>query len=124
MNGFATLGERFAGTSVWWALLLTLAVEGLIAAVWFRDGKVIWAVLLCSVVTNPLVNGLYALLVRFLPGAGWQLALQLVLEAAVVAAEALLLRAMLGWEMKKALIVSFVLNAASYLAGLLLQTLL
>ena len=48
MNGFATLGERFAGMSVWWALLLTLAVEGHIAAVWFRDGKVVWAVLLCS----------------------------------------------------------------------------
>ena len=82
MNG--SLWERFAGMSVWWALLLTLAVEGLIAALWFRDAKVVWAVLLASLVTNPIVNGIYALLVRLLPGTGWQIPVQLALEVAVV----------------------------------------
>lgn len=104
------------------AFLLTQAVE-LPCGLLFGGKRALWPVFLCNMLTNPLMN-LLLLLGTWAMGAEAYVPLLAVLEAAVVAGEALLLRAMCGFSLVKALMASLTLNAASFCTGLLLNALL
>lgn len=101
------------------ALLLTEAIEISICLLWGFRGRDLLFVLLANVLTNPLVNVLYA-------GAGVftsippALALA-ALEGFAVAAEWLVYR--FATERKRPFLVSLSANAASFCAGLLITTL-
>lgn len=103
------------------ALLLTLAVECGLAGLIFRRRAVAAACLWANLLTNPALNLLLCawrmLFYATLPGYYGVLTL---LEVLAVAAEAWAYRAALGWRWKNALGVSLGLNAASYLAGVVL----
>lgn len=97
---------------------VTAALECGLAALLFRNRRVLYAVFLCNLLTNPAMNLLLGLLVyRWGPAAyWWGLG---VLEAAVAVAEAAVLRALCRWDWKKALPVSLLLNGLSCGVGLL-----
>lgn len=111
------------------ALILTLIIEGTLCLVILRSKAWLKFTCLVNLFTNPLVNALYTILYgnlvqhHLLPAAPWIL---LILEIAVWLSEALLFYKF-GKRQKpissiyKALLFSFVLNAATYLTGLLLQ---
>lgn len=103
------------------ALLLTILFEGLacsaIKPLLFRKVKylkLIVAMLLCNIVTNPLLN-LIILFCGFEPFSFGTV----LFETAVVAAEAVLYRMMLGERIRKTLLLSAFCNMVSYCLGLL-----
>ena len=106
------------------ALGLTLKIEGTIAAVWFRSRSVVIPVLLVSMVTNPPLNVLVSFIGPRLILRGIFIPAQIVLELIVVIVEAVLLHMMLDWNGNRSFCVSFVLNAASYLTGLVLSAII
>ena len=105
--------------SLIFALLLTEAVELPAARLLGVKGRDLWFVVLANVLTNPAVNVLYAAAIVFtkLPPA----AVLAVLEAAAVIAEWIVYR--YATDAKRPFLVSLVCNAASFVAGLLLNQL-
>ena len=105
--------------SLFTCLALTLALE--LGAAWLlgvRRGRDFLLLLLVNVLTNPplvLTLDLYYFAHGMPP---WYLIA--VLEAAAVAVEALLLRRRLTYSRIPPLLLSFLLNATSFLGGLLL----
>jgi hypothetical protein len=102
------------------ALLLTIVIEGIIAWLFgLRSKRELLTVLLINVITNPLlnylitVNGYFHLISQ-------TTVLVLCLEVVVVFAEWRLLVWVLAQSSRKMLLLSFVMNACSYLAGLLI----
>lgn len=111
------------------ALILTLIIEGILCWLLLHDKAWLKFVCLVNLFTNPLVNALYAILYWVLAkrGLSGTASLFLVgLEILVWISEAWLFY-QYGDKQKplssiyKALLFSFVLNAATYLSGLLLQ---
>lgn len=111
------------------ALILTLIIEGILCWLLLHDKAWLKFVCLVNLFTNPLVNALYAILYWVLDkrGLSGTASLFLVgLEILVWISEAWLFYRY-GDKQKplssiyKALLFSFVLNAATYLSGLLLQ---
>lgn len=98
-------------------LLKTIAVECLLAAVIFRRGRTVYAVLLCNVLTNPVLNALLFYLTGLFGRTGYQWGLP-VLETAAVITEAWVLHYFLGWNGRKSAGISVFLNLASFLSGL------
>lgn len=96
---------------------LTILVEGGIIALLFRRFHFVYVSFLCNLLTNPLVNLLLLLAVRLL-GEGAYTPSTAVLEIAAVIAEACIYRMLAGFSAWKSIGVSFLLNAASYGAGL------
>jgi hypothetical protein len=102
------------------ALILTIVIEIIIAWLFMLRSKTeLWALILINVITNPLLNYLMAVNGYF-HLISQTTALILFLEAVVVLVEWRLLVWVLRQEKKKMLVLSFVMNAASYLAGLLI----
>ena len=102
------------------ALLLTEAIELSVCLLWGMRGRNLVFVVLANVLTNPLVNVLYALACLYTPiPRAVSLA---VLEIAAVLAEWLVYRA--ATDAKRPFLVSLTANAASFAAGLLITTLL
>lgn len=119
------------------ALILTLIIEGILCWIFLRSKPWLKFTCLVNLFTNPLVNALYSMLYRnmaqynLLQMAPWVL---LALEIVVWLSEAWLFYSY-GCNQEaekaehsnplssiyKALLFSFVLNAATYLTGLLLQ---
>jgi hypothetical protein len=102
------------------ALLLTIAIEVIVALLFgLRSKQELWTVVLINVITNPLlnylitVNGYFHLISQ-------TTILILCLEVAVVLVEWRLLVWVLRQSTKKMLLLSFVMNTCSYLAGLLI----
>jgi hypothetical protein len=102
------------------ALLLTIAIEVIVALLFgLRSKQELWTVVLINVITNPLlnylitVNGYFHLIPQ-------TTILILCLEVAVVLVEWRLLVWVLRQSTKKMLLLSFVMNTCSYLAGLLI----
>jgi len=102
------------------ALLLTIAIEVIVALLFgLRSKQELWTVVLINVITNPLlnylitVNGYFHLISQ-------TTILILCLEVAVVLVEWRLLVWVLRQSTKKTLLLSFVMNTCSYLAGLLI----
>jgi len=102
------------------ALLLTIAIEVIVALLFvLRSKQELWTVVLINVITNPLlnylitVNGYFHLISQ-------TTILILCLDVAVVLVEWRLLVWVLRQSTKKMLLLSFVMNTCSYLAGLLI----
>ena len=98
-------------------LALTVLVEGTIMWVWQRSREAVEYSVLCNLMTNPLLN----LLIIGMSHLGiltfYINVITLILEALVVIAEMLAYRGMMRISMKKAFLISFVLNVSSYLFG-------
>lgn len=111
------------------ALILTLIIEGILCWLFLRDKAWLRFTCLVNLFTNPLVNALYTMLYLFLAKhnmtntASWLL---LGLEILVWLSETWLFYRFSDGQkpfssIYKALLFSFVLNAATYISGLLLQ---
>jgi len=100
------------------ALGLTILIECGLSLV-FRSRQLTYSVLLCNLLTNPLLN-LLMLLTLYFWGLRFYYPLLAVLEVAVVLVEAFVIRLMMHYRTTKAILVSLLLNAASFFAGLLL----
>jgi hypothetical protein len=99
-------------------LLLTIAVECLIAVIFGYRGRNFFIVLiLANVITNPLLN--YVVSVVSLLWTGGSRYIIIPLEAAAVYAEWKLLCYAFPEEQRSFLKLSVLMNAASYLTGLL-----
>lgn len=113
--------------SLFWEFLrnlaVTVAVEG--AVIWLvqRNRRFVYDSLLCNLLTNPAANLLMLLLVLWL-GAGAYYPALAVLECLVVAVEAVVYRKLEDISKRRALWLSLLLNALSFLTGLLLNLLL
>ena len=98
-------------------LALTVLLEGTIMWVWQRSREAVEYSVLCNLMTNPLLN----LLIIGMSHLGiltfYINVITLILEALVVIAEMLAYRGMMRISMKKAFLISFVLNVSSYLFG-------
>ncbi len=103
------------------AFLLTLAVECGLALFW-KSKQLLYAVFLCNLLTNPLLNLLLMLWVTF-TGPRFYWVVVAVLEIGVVAVETAVLRGMLGYDRRKALGLSALFNVYSFGAGLIVSAL-
>ena len=102
------------------ALLLTEAIEIPVCLLFHMRGRDLIFVLLANVLTNPLLNVLYAL-TRLYTAVPPAVSLA-VLEGAAVTAEWLVYRS--ATDAKRPLVVSLTANAASFGLGLLITSLL
>jgi len=101
------------------ALVFTLAIELVVAAFYSRKRRFLVAVILVNLITNPLMN--LFLYFNALAGVFSQsLMLILLLEAAVVLAEAGFFVWVRIGSKKKMLLLSFAINACSFAGGILL----
>lgn len=99
------------------ALLLTIAAEGLLMLLLRRSWRDAYAVTLCNLLTNPVMNLLLMLLVRWLGrGAYWPALF--VLELGVFFTEGLLLPKMTTLSGRQGFFYAAVLNGASLALGL------
>ena len=111
------------------ALILTLIIEGILCWLLLHDKAWLKFVCLVNLFTNPLVNALYAILYWFLAKqdlSGTAALFLLGLEILVWLSEAWLFYRFSNKQkplssIYKVLLFSLVLNAATYLSGLLLQ---
>ncbi len=107
------------------ALLLTVAVEGVIMALATKSVTKVKASLLCNLLTNPLLNALLMLGTYIFcwttESIGYYIAL-FVLEVAVVIVEGKVYSCLNAFQSdKKAYIASFALNLSSFLVGAILS---
>ena len=102
------------------ALLLTEAIEIPVCLLWGMRGRDLLFVLLANLLTNPIVNVLYALVSLYTPIP--RVASIAVLEIAAVVTEWLIYRS--ATDAKRPFLVSLTANAASYGAGLLIAAFL
>lgn len=107
-----------AGNTLLRAFLWTVMIEGLVMLLSFHlwklscgRGEALYVSFLCNLLTNPALNGLN--LIFSLPQIDRYL-----LEVVVIIVEAAVYRKLLGCGWRKALCLSGLLNAVSYLAGL------
>ena len=111
------------------ALILTLIIEGILCWLLLRDKAWLKFVCLVNLFTNPLINALYTMLYWLLARQGLSDTARLFLlglEVLVWISEAWLFYRYSDKQkplssIYKALLFSFVLNATTYLSGLLLQ---
>ena len=99
------------------ALALTVLVECSLA-LFFRSWRLVWAVFLCNLLTNPLLNLILMLYYTYIGRHYYWIAVA-VLEVCVFIAEALLLRLMMRYAFKRAFALSLLFNGCSFLIGLL-----
>jgi len=102
-----------------WALLLTLIIEGAAVLIIFRRAKYVCYSVLCNLLTNPALNLLLALSVNIFGGRAYY-PLLITSELAVIFIEAAVYRYICGFGTRKSVLLSAVLNALSFAAGLLL----
>ena len=100
------------------ALLLTEAIELPVCLLWGLKRRDLLFVLLANVLTNPLLNVLYAIARLYTPIP--PAAALTVLESAAVAAEWLVYRS--ATDAKRPFLTSLTANAASFGLGLLITT--
>ena len=101
------------------ALALTLIVELPVAALFSKKKRLLCAVALVNVLTNPLLN-LFLYFSAAMNLISQSLVLILALEAMVVLAEAGLLVWARAGKRKEMLFLSLAMNACSFVAGLLI----
>ncbi len=104
------------------ALAITLAVELPIGGIWWRRWRALGCVLLVNMLTNPIINIEMTAVCAALGGMTvtyW--VILAVSEAAVVAAEGVLLHKMLQRPLRRTMLFSLTANFASYFIGLLVS---
>lgn len=110
------------GNSLPAALLLplaaTVAVEGLLALLLFRQWRLVYYTFLCNLLTNPAVN-LLLILAMNAWGREVYTPLVVVLELVALMVEAAVYNYLTEFGGKKCFLLSLLLNAASYLTGLI-----
>ncbi len=107
------------------SLMLTVAAE--LAAAWLlkvRKPAELLFVVLANCITNPVVNACYYLLLSRTEDVFIQVAALVFLEIAVVAAEYLYFKITLKGHGVNKLLLSVVLNASSFFAGIIVSILL
>jgi len=102
-------------------LTLSAAVECAVMALLFRRRDCVYYTLLANLLTNPALNLLLLLAVHLMGRTAYYTALA-PLEIAVVLAEAFIFKLLCGFKPVKALWISALINAVSFAAGILLQT--
>ena len=115
--------QEAAYTLIYYAvpLLLTIAVEAGVAYICgIKQRKEQRMLLLCNLLTNPLLNlALYAK--QYFSGIPFPFYVLLLFELLIVFAESFLLHFLCGAKNRRFLPVSFLCNAASFGVGLLLS---
>ncbi|MCL2750957.1 MAG: hypothetical protein FWE96_08195 [Coriobacteriia bacterium] len=102
------------------ALALTILIEcGL--SLLFRQRELTYCVLLCNLLTNPLLN-LTLLLLAFFFGLQFYYVVMVILELVIVIVEAFIIALLTNTRPRKALLLSLLFNSASFGTGLLLHT--
>ena len=103
-------------------LLLTVLVEGVLVLVFIKRRKTFYHSVLVNMATNPLVNLMLILWASFvtLPTVPYYYFATAILEVAAVITEWILYYKMGDFGIKKALLASLMLNAASFSFGLLI----
>jgi len=105
------------------AFLLTIVIEGgVVLLMGFRTRRHMLALLMVNLITHPALN--YVLLVLHNLGVERTTGLVLALEGVVVIVEGLLFIYMFEQPKGKLFLTAFLMNAASYLIGLLIFSLL
>ena len=100
------------------AFALTVLIEcGL--ALLFRSRRLVYAVFLCNLLTNPLLNFILMLYYACVGRNGYWMAVA-VLEIGVVIAEAFAIKAMMRYTLRKAAMLSVLFNGCSLAAGLMM----
>lgn len=99
-------------------LLLTVLIEGTLLSVLFHSPKLIYHSVLVNLLTNPTLNLLLLLALRFAPSV--YTATLILGELAAFFGEAFLYHRLGDFTLHRAVIVSLALNAASFVFGLLL----
>ena len=100
--------------------LLTVIIEGTVMALIFRRRDFVYYTFLCNLLTNPALNLLLAASLLLL-GTGYYGVVLIILEVAALIIEAYVLKLLCGFQWKKALGVSALLNILSFAAGILLN---
>ena len=101
-------------------LLLTVALEGAVILVVFRRKKYVYYSVLCNLLTNPAMNLLLAVSFSLFGEGAYWLTLVLV-ELAVVIVEAAVYNYICEFGIKKAAMLSVLLNVSSFSAGILIN---
>ena len=102
------------------ALLLTVIIEGAAILIIFRRKKYVYYSLLCNLLTNPAMNLVLAASLGLFGEGAYYPALA-VAELAVVFVEAAVYNYIIGFGIKKSIMLSAFLNALSLSAGLLMS---
>ena len=107
------------------ALVLTIIIETLIAFLLFKikDKKDLLIIMLVNVVTNPLVNSISS---YYLYNFGYKARAisMVILELSAFVVEALIYRKTLSNKKINPFILSLILNATSYLTGILINNII
>ena len=104
-------------------LLLTVLIEGVLVLVFVKKRETLYHSVLVNMLTNPLVNLFLVFWGSFIsfPAVPYYYLATAFLEIAAVITEWILYYKMGDFGIKKAFFASFMLNAASYSFGLLIQ---
>jgi hypothetical protein len=99
-------------------LLATILIEGLVMLLLFRRWDFVYYTCLCNLLTNPALN-LLLLTVVHVWGTGFYAITLALGEVMAVLLEGIVLSKLCLFSFKKALAISLLMNAASFLAGLI-----
>ena len=102
------------------ALLITLIIEGAAILVIFRRKKYVYYSVLCNLLTNPALNLFLAASVTVFGERSYYPVL-IIGELAVVFVEAIVYMYICGFKMRKSILLSALLNALSFAAGILIK---
>ena len=100
------------------ALVVTVVVECGLASL-FRSKRLVTAVFLCNLLTNPLLNFILLLYYNYASHNYYWLVVA-ILEIGVLVGETFLIKLMTRYALKKALLLSCLFNCCSFAAGLLI----
>ncbi|MGN0784409.1 MAG: hypothetical protein ACI4MR_01940 [Candidatus Aphodomorpha sp.] len=105
---------------LFFCLLLTIVTEGLTALLLKRRWYIVYVTVLCNVLTNPVLNFLLLLIVRWRPAL--YMPLLALLEVIAVAVEGYTMHRLVPLSRFRALCFSLLLNAVSFGTGLLMNS--
>ena len=103
------------------SLAITVFAEGVLTAIWFKNGRMVYFSVLCNLITNPALNILVIAAVSAFGAAAYVPAVAL-MELAVFAVEAYIWRSLCRFSWGKALWIAFITNLLSFGAGLAAQS--
>jgi hypothetical protein len=105
------------------AFLLTVFIECTITFLMFKSKQFVYYIFLCNLLTNPALN-LITLEVDLFFGVLWYKLALIILELVVVIVEARVIHSLCEFTVKRAILVSFVLNSVSFSFGLIICSLI
>ena len=100
--------------------LITAITEGVVIFVLFKNKNYLYYSLLCNMLTNPALNYLLSTLTNIFGSTVYYPGL-ILLEIAVVIIEAKIYRYLGEFNLRQSLLLSFFLNAITFVIGLLIS---